>query len=217
RQTGQEKIISKSSIGNILHQEGERLQKAQAERAKAVLSADAEAKKMLGRAIAHLAGDYFEEVYLNGAALERASSEEIERLFSQGEWDPYEELIKRKGREQNAPALSREEFEPTEPAILLVLPATTAAPANQDGPIEAPLFKTEKADEMKSAAAGARGEPAREQVIVQLDEVVVRKQPGGKREKIVHYNGVIKTEQRSYYCSGITSAQLIYQAGSILN
>ena len=198
------------------------MQKAQAERAKAVLSADSEAKRMLGRAAAHLGEDYFEAVYLNGADLDRASSEEIETLFSRVEWDPYEELMKRKEREmqKNASAQSREELEPTGPAVTdpPVPPVLPAAPANQNAQIENSLFKLEEADEMKSAATGAGGEPkgAREQVIVQVDEVVVRKQPGGKREKIVHYNGVVKTEQRSYYCSGITSAQLIYQAGSLL-
>jgi hypothetical protein len=64
RESGEPKIISKSSVGNIMRQEGERLAIAQAERADKVFEADEGAKVLLGRAAAHLSQDYFERLWL---------------------------------------------------------------------------------------------------------------------------------------------------------
>jgi hypothetical protein len=141
---------------------------------------------------------------LKGVDLERISRQEIEQVFEQVVWDPYEELLKRQGREQQekAPAQTKELLESARPVDA-----------------ELPLIAVAHSYEQITAAASAlkkQGAELGEQIIAQVDEVVVRKQPGSKREKIVHYNGVIKASDRSYYCSSPTSAELIYQMGSIL-
>ena len=232
RESGEVKIISKSSIGNVLHKEGKRLVDAQVERAKAVINADGKAKKLLGRAAAHLVEDYFEEVYLNGADLEHMTCEEVEQLFYQVEWDPYEEyeeyeeMVKTKRREQQSNRRidqrnlknCKELLEPAKPEVAeLPMPIITPNSQLETTPTsDNPSVEQSQTSTATASAPLSRLAEIAEQVIAQVDEVVVRKQPGSKRDKIVHYNGVIKTSQRSYYCSGITSAQLIYQMGSIL-
>src|SRR5262249_37349290 len=44
-----------------------------------------------------------------------------------------------------------------------------------------------------------------------------RQQPNSEQEQwLIHYNAVIKSGNRSYYCTGETKAKLFYQVGSLL-
>jgi hypothetical protein len=65
-QTGQAKIISKSTVGNILHEEGRRLARAAEERAAEVFAAGNEGKRLLGRAEGYLGEEFFEQVWMGG-------------------------------------------------------------------------------------------------------------------------------------------------------
>jgi hypothetical protein len=87
--TGERKIVSKSSIGNILHEAGEKLAVAEAERAQKVYDEDEEAKRLLGRAESYIGDEFFEQVYLNG---EEIDEENIEDLLEEIEWDPRERM-----------------------------------------------------------------------------------------------------------------------------
>jgi hypothetical protein len=83
-QTGQEKILSKSTIGNILHSEGQRLSEANLKRAAEVFAVDSEAKGLLGRAEAFLGEEFFAEVYLPGRELtDDLSEEELQELIDE--------------------------------------------------------------------------------------------------------------------------------------
>jgi hypothetical protein len=227
RQTGERGIVSKSSIGNILRQEGERLAKAQAEQADKVFEADDGAKVLLGRAAQHLAAQYFEQVYLNRTDLEYMymTEAEVEQLFYEIEWDPYEELVKKKAREyqeeidqqEKVPTQTKEHLEQVRPEVADLAGSVGVGSAEGETIPSSDDLMGEESTTNSSLVSAPLSEAAElgEQIIAQVDEVVVRKQPGSKRDKIVHYNGVIKTAERSYYCSGTPSAQLIYQMGSI--
>jgi hypothetical protein len=209
RQTGEEGIISKSTIGNILHQEGGALAAAQQGRAEKVLNTDKQAKALLGRASAHIGENYFEAVYLDGAELE--SEQDAERVFEQIMWDPYQELIKQAEREQ--------EKEPEQQGGQNNCVAVTDRDAESERIATCDVDSAREdcaCAAIATAAAVLPKEEARAEVIAQLDEVVVPKQPGDKRERVVHYTGTIKTAARTYYCQGSTAAQLIYQVSGIL-
>jgi len=64
--SGEQKLLSKSSIGKILHETGEQLAEAQNKRAEQVYDQDNEAKRVLGRAETYIAEEFFEQVCTSG-------------------------------------------------------------------------------------------------------------------------------------------------------
>lgn len=189
KQTGEEGIVSKSTIGNILHHEGGLLAAAQQARAEKVFKSDESAKVLLGRAAAQFGEDYFETIYLAGEELN--SESDAERVFEQIMWDPYQELVKQRCEPATAIAVDCESVDKVDK--VMTAPGSVATESKED---VTPVV--------------------REQIIAQVDEVVVAKQPGGKRDRVVHYNGTVKSGAQTFYCSGSTSAQLISQMGAVL-
>jgi hypothetical protein len=211
RQTGEAGIVSKSTIGNILRQEGGRLALAQQARAEKVIKADSVAQALLGRAAVHIAEKYFEDIYINGAELE--SESDAKRAFDQIRWDPYQELIKQAEQErENEPGEQGAQGAQNNCAVVTDRD-TESEPIAGTG---AEVDKEIAAGVAAGAAAGAKEAAAKEQIIAQVDEVVIAKQPGGKRDRVVHYNGSVKNGEQTFYCSGSTSAQLISQMAAVL-
>jgi hypothetical protein len=180
--SGEKKIICKSTVKNVLHQEGERLRAAQSGRARRVYEREREAKRLLGRAEAYIAEEFFEQVWLNKEDLEEDDydDEEIEGFFQEIEWDPREHKTNLTGPPPPPPAT----------------PAEINAPAL---PAESCITSRLDAD----------------MVVVQPDEVVVRSQEPDTIW-LRNYGAVVITAERSHYFTAPTSAQLLYQVGSLL-
>jgi hypothetical protein len=172
KQSGVPKLISKSSVANILYSEGDRLSTVQSQRAEKVFNSDNGAKRILGRAAGYLGEDFFEALWLNGEEITWET--DADKLFQQIEWEPILSVESRPGQERN-----------------------------------------ETDDTAKRGEAESK-KCAPEIVIVQPAEVVVRGQPSAEKEWLIHYNAVVHSESRNYYCSAQTSAQLFYQVGSVL-
>jgi hypothetical protein len=94
RDTGEAKILSKSSVGNILHAAGRELAAANEGRASAVYAADESAKQVLGRAEEYLAETFFENIWL---ADEELTEENAAELYDEIAWDPREQMELEKG------------------------------------------------------------------------------------------------------------------------
>jgi hypothetical protein len=86
RESGEAKLISKSTVKNILHRESEQLAAAHSARAEEVFQADKSIKKLIGEPGAQIAEDHFETVFLAGADLTDSSDEEIAAFFQQIDW-----------------------------------------------------------------------------------------------------------------------------------
>ena len=249
RESGEAKLLSKTTVGNILKNEGRALAAAQQARAEQVFAADATATVLLGRAGAHIAENYFERTFLNGEELN--SEADAERVFDQVMWDPYQELVKHQAHQaEPAPqpqlhqAQEQAEAPELEPEPAGKPAENNCAAVSEQGrvrdlerereqisieqvaerePIAASIDEASidkaRADACGGVCAGAVGAKdvaAAVPIIAQLDEVVARKQPGDKRARVVHYNGSVKSGDHTYYCSGSTSTQLVYQVGAVL-
>ena len=99
--SGEVKLLSKSTVGNILHAAGEGLAKAAQQRAATIYQTNDRAKELLGRADAHLGEDYFEAVWLKGKEI---TEEELPELLDEIEWDARE--LRQTDREASKPASS---------------------------------------------------------------------------------------------------------------
>jgi hypothetical protein len=201
QERGEIGIISKSSVVKIFHEGGAELSAADAARAKKEFISDKTAGGLIGRAGAQLGEEHFCRLYLG---IEELALEEVAAAFKQIEWEPSIENA-------GVVASQEQEIEPeADAAISAQIGAEQAIEvATITGECSTPTI-------MESAPAIAIEEKKEiEEVIAQLDEVVVKKQPGTK-EKVVQYNGVIKTAAKTIYCSATTSAQLIIQVSSVL-
>jgi hypothetical protein len=91
RASGEAKLISKSSVKNIVHREGTAIATAQSERAEVIYKSDSDnVKKLIGEPGAQIAEDHFELVWLNGEDLTYANEEEIKEFFERIDWNTGE-------------------------------------------------------------------------------------------------------------------------------
>jgi hypothetical protein len=191
RETGEAKILAKSSICKILHEAGAQLQMAEQERAATVYEQDEAAKLLLGRAESYLADEIFERPWLGCEDLDEELSElddverdeQLQALLHQIEWD---------AREQIAP--------------------TAAAPAQAE--IVSPqiaIMAQSLATESLTITPVTKGDL----VIVMPDEVVVRSQQADQIW-LTHYTAVVITADKTHYFSAPTSIQLCYQVSGLL-
>jgi hypothetical protein len=189
RETGEEKILSKTSVGNILHAGGRELTAANEARAAAVYVADESAKRVLGRAEQYLAEDFFERTWLGFEDLDEELSElddeekdeQLRALLHQIEWD------------------AREQIAPTAPAQAEIASPQIAIMAQSLAAQSVAITPVTKGD----------------LVIVMPDEVVVRSQEADKIW-LIHYTAVVITADKTHYFSAPTSTQLFYQVSGLL-
>jgi hypothetical protein len=212
QETGESGIISKSSVCKIFHNSGAELGAAQAKRAKKEFIKDKTARGLIGRVGAQMGEEHFCRLYLG---IDELALEEVAAAFQQIEWEPSIDISK-------VLPMAEQEIEPSADAAISAQPSAGQAleVAAQSGEkvmdIESQVGvgSTPIIEASATAAAIDEKKPS-DEVVVQLDEVVVRKQRSGN-EKVVQYNGVIKTAAKTIYCSATTSAQLIIQVSSVL-
>lgn len=193
RETGEKKIISKTTVGNILKQEGARLAEAQSERAtQTIIKEAAVAKQLLGRAESYIGEEYFEAIWLKGEQLN--DKETAEEAYARVEWDNHE--ITNNIESSNC-AISKAN--------------------NGEGMPTPALVSVEIENEVERAKTiEATNKIDKELVMAQLDEVMVRAQPTEERRWLLQYNGVIASTAGKYYVTATTPTELIKQVSSVL-
>lgn len=187
RRSGVTKLVSKSTVQNILHAAGKNLADANESRARQELTIESGSKALLGEWNIHVGENYFGAHWLDDEDWEYASTEEIAGLYEQ---------LERETKELIAESL---QVQPENPSI------------NGESPVNELAATIAGATETASPS-----ESASNLIIVQVDENLVHSQISEDRKYVVNYSGVVTTTQRDYYFSANTSAQLIWQVNGLL-